>query len=77
MRAFLEMGGYGLYVWSAYGFAVLAMVGLLVHSLRLARWRTAELEELRERLRGGERPGRRRLRPVRAGAGVAVADRGG
>lgn len=66
MRAFLEMGGYGAYVWSAFGVTAVAMVGLLLHSLYLARRRTAELEELR-RQRLNTRPSAPvPLRPVRA-----------
>lgn len=65
MHEFFDMGGYGAYVWSAWGFAALAMIALLVQSLRLARRRTAELEELRSRMRTAGRPRRAPLRPVR------------
>ena len=40
------MGGYAAYVWPAYGFAVLALVALLVQSWRSAKRRAAELEQL-------------------------------
>lgn len=30
MAEFLEMGGYGVFVWSAYGFSALALIGLAV-----------------------------------------------
>jgi len=40
MSEFLAMGGYGFYVWSAYGVAALA-IALEVISVR-ARWRAAK-----------------------------------
>lgn len=58
MQAFLAMGGYAAYVWSAFGLTLLMLLGLLWQSLRLSRRRDAELEGLRERLRG------RRARPA-------------
>ncbi len=45
MRAFLEMGGYGVYVWSAYAAAGLILAGLVVASLRARRIMRAALEE--------------------------------
>ena len=48
MHAFLAMGGYGWFVWSAYAITALVMVGLAVLSVRQARRRTSELERLRE-----------------------------
>ena len=39
MMEFFAMGGYGLYVWGAYGVTALA-IALEVVSVR-ARWRTA------------------------------------
>ena len=29
LRAFFEMGGYAVFVWSGYGLAAIAMIGLL------------------------------------------------
>jgi heme exporter protein D len=55
------MGGYAAYVWPAYGFAVLVLVGLLAQSWRSARRRAAELEGLRE----FGRPGRARRARLR------------
>jgi heme exporter protein D len=55
MTSFFAMGGYGAYVWAAYGFAILVMLGLLWQSLRLARKRQAELEALKETMRGRRR----------------------
>lgn len=77
MRAFLEMGGYGAYVWSAFGFTAIAMLGLLLQSLHIARRRTAELEEMR-RQRRDTRPGAPvRLRPVRPETTRAVREEEG
>ena len=42
------MGGYAAYVWTAYGFAALALLALLVQSWRSARRRDAELEQVRQ-----------------------------
>lgn len=61
----LAMGGYGGYVWAAFGFTLVLMVGLLWQSWRLQQRRTEELAELRRMLRGdgrrddAERPARR------------------
>lgn len=56
------MGGYGAYVWSAFGFAALVLVGLLAQSWRAASQREAELERLRRMVRPG--------RGERAGSGL-------
>jgi heme exporter protein CcmD len=59
------MGGYGGYVWAAFGFTLVLMIGLLWQSWRLQQRRTDELAELRRTLRGdsgrgdAERPVRR------------------
>jgi heme exporter protein D len=58
---FLAMGGYAAYVWSAYGFAAVVLVALLVQSWRSARRREAEFEQVR-RLARPARPSRARLR---------------
>jgi heme exporter protein D len=63
---FFAMGGYGAYVWPAFGFAAAVLLGLLWQSWRAARSREAELEQLR-RLAPPGPTGRPRLRPVRAG----------
>jgi len=55
------MGGYGAYVWAAFGFTTLAMLGLLLQSWLLARRRERELDELRRNLRPR---GRRRESPA-------------
>ena len=40
------MGGYGAYVWPAWGVAVLVLGGLIVASIRTMRAREQELAEL-------------------------------
>lgn len=47
------MGGYAAYVWPAYGFAALVLIGLLAQSWRSSRRRVAELEQLRHLARPG------------------------
>jgi heme exporter protein D len=60
---FLSMGGYAAYVWSAYGFAAILLIALLVQSWRSARRRDAELEQVRRFARPA-RVSRARLRPA-------------
>ncbi|MCS6877358.1 MAG: heme exporter protein CcmD [Geminicoccaceae bacterium] len=55
MREFLAMGGYGPYVWAAYGISLAALVGLFWQSRRLARKRTAEAERIVAERRGRAR----------------------
>jgi heme exporter protein D len=57
MQSFLEMGGYGGFVWPAYGVTAIVLVGLLVASLRALRKRQAALDAL-ERESGARRGGR-------------------
>ena len=44
---YLAMGGYAAYVWSAFGIALLLLLGLFVQSSQAARRRELELEQLR------------------------------
>ncbi len=46
MSDFFSMGGYGEFVWSAYGAAALILVGLLVVSWKELRARQAEVTAL-------------------------------
>ena len=64
LRDFLAMGGYGAYVWSAWGLTFLVLGGLFGWTLWLVQRRQRELEALERRLTQGQGP-RRRLRPVR------------
>ena len=41
---FFAMGGYAVYVWPAYGVAVVVLIGLWIASLRSLRAREAEIE---------------------------------
>jgi heme exporter protein D len=59
LSEFLAMGGYAAYVWPAFGFALVVLLGLLVQSGHAARQREAELEQLRQLVRAG------RATPVR------------
>ena len=47
--AFLEMGGYAAWVWSAYGLAAIGLIGMLVLSKRTLTARTREFEDLKAR----------------------------
>lgn len=49
----LAMGGYGGYVWSAFGFTLISMIGLLWLSWRAQRRRADELAALRSIVRSG------------------------
>jgi heme exporter protein D len=51
---FLDMGGYALWVWPAYGAAVIGLVGILVLTLRSLKAREREFESLKAQRRGGE-----------------------
>ena len=64
IKAYFEMGGYGGYIWAAYGFAALVLIALIVTSLASARRRRRELEQLEALV-----PRRRRAaRPSHAGS---------
>jgi len=47
MSEFLAMGGYGAFIWPAYGAAAILMVGVLVMSWRSMRQREALVSSLR------------------------------
>ena len=49
----LAMGGYGGYVWAAFGFTLISMIGLLWQSWRAQQRRADELASLRSTVRGG------------------------
>lgn len=46
MAEFLDMGGYGAYIWSVYGLAAVIMIALLWHSIQKWRQNEAELQML-------------------------------
>jgi heme exporter protein D len=68
LSEFLAMGGYAAYVWSAFGFALVVLLGLLGQSWRAAHQREAELAQLRDLVRAG------RAKPTRAQPGSQVRD---
>lgn len=51
MYAFLHMGGYGGFIWPAYGIVAAVLIGLLVTSRRFARSSADELAALNPRSR--------------------------
>jgi heme exporter protein D len=69
LSEFLAMGGYAAYVWSAFGFALVVLLGLLGQSWRAAHQREAELAQLRELVRAG------RARPAQVQAPGPAQDR--
>ena len=52
LSTFLNMGGYAVWVWSAYGVSIVSLVGMLFFSLRSLRAREREFEQLRASRRG-------------------------
>ncbi|MEE8560323.1 MAG: heme exporter protein CcmD [Alphaproteobacteria bacterium] len=67
IRAYFEMGGYGIYVWPAFAVAAVVLVGLLFASLRSVR----ASEETLKKLRGAGK----RQAPADEGASDANGDR--
>ena len=65
---FLGMGGYGRFVWPAYGVALIVIGGLAVQSVRSLRALRREVAALEE----GE-PGRSRRARTRPGSGSGDA----
>ncbi|HLO78529.1 MAG TPA: heme exporter protein CcmD [Magnetospirillum sp.] len=61
LTSFLAMGGYGGFVWPAYALTVVVLAAVVVASIRAARAREAELEQLQKM-----RPGRARRREASA-----------
>ena len=50
--AFIDMGGYAAWVWSAYGLAALALGGMLILTRRTLKAREREFEALKASRRG-------------------------
>jgi len=46
LASFLDMGGYGTYVWPAYGAAAVVLIGLVAVSVRTLKARQAALQAL-------------------------------
>lgn len=72
LSEFFVMGGYAAYVWAAFGFAALVLLGLLAQSWRAARRRQAELDELRHIVRPRRPPAPQTLRPTRPAPGLGT-----
>jgi heme exporter protein D len=51
LRDYLDMGGYAVWVWSAYGISAASLIGLFAWSLRTWRAREKEFAALK-----GNRP---------------------
>lgn len=49
MASFLDMGGYGGYVWPAFGVTAVVLLGLLLASLRSLRAREETLAALQRK----------------------------
>ncbi|MFP6733395.1 MAG: heme exporter protein CcmD [Rhodospirillales bacterium] len=49
LNAFLDMGGYGAFVWPSYGLSALVLIAVLWQSHARLKRSGAELENLRER----------------------------
>ncbi|WP_114089295.1 heme exporter protein CcmD [Thalassospira profundimaris] len=62
MSNFFEMGGYAGYVWSSYGLATIALVVLLMVSLRGLKKSRRDLAHL-ETLLKSRRPRRKKAQP--------------
>lgn len=64
MRTFLDMGGYGAFVWPAYGVTALVLIVMLIASLRALWRREAALAALEREAAGDD--GRRARRAERS-----------
>ena len=47
MSDFFNMGGYAVWVWSAYGISAVSLIGMLVWSVRTLKAREKEFEDLK------------------------------
>ena len=78
MSEFLAMGGYGAYVWTAYGVTALALLLLFLWSWFGARARETELEQVRQLSRADRRTSSsgtlRDAEPAVSGAAVTAGD---
>jgi len=55
VAAFLDMGGYAVFVWPAYGVAVVVLAGLALASLRRLRRCQRGITDLNDEKGGGRR----------------------
>jgi len=76
LETFLAMGGYGQFVWPAYGLSAVVMIWLLIDTLRRLRAAERALERLsaiaprRARSRPGDRGAHARSSTADNGSGV-------
>ncbi len=63
IETFLAMGGYGAYVWPAYGLTAAVMIGFVITTLRSLRQHQKALDALEARVG----PRRRRAKDVTDG----------
>jgi heme exporter protein CcmD len=54
LSSFFHLGGYGAYVWPAYGFAALMLLGLLIRTLATLRTNERLLARLQHLPTAGE-----------------------
>ena len=47
---FLDMSGYGIFIWPAFGISAIVLLGILVHSQRFLKRTEQELETLNNQL---------------------------
>ena len=47
---FLDMSGYGIFIWPAFGISAIVLLGILVHSQRFLKQTEKELEILNNQL---------------------------
>ena len=53
MQEFLDMGGYAVFVWTAYCLSALALIGFAVLTVKANKDTRAEVETLRPKRRKG------------------------
>ncbi|MFP6710248.1 MAG: heme exporter protein CcmD [Rhodospirillales bacterium] len=49
MSEFFSMGGYGSFIWAAFGLSAVVLIGLFVQSQRFLKTSEAELSALQDR----------------------------
>ena len=54
MSDFFDMGGYALWVWSAYGVTTIALLALVIETRRSAQRARKQVEALKDARRGGQ-----------------------
>lgn len=54
LATFLDMGGYAAWVWPSYALAAVALLGMLITTLRTLKARQREFEEIKSGRSQGE-----------------------